>query len=550
MMPARFAPTSMLHSSRSWLLVALLTATGCARCGKSPGGEAGSSALLELLPRDAAAVVVIPDAGALGEKLARFQGLKLASFVAQLQGFASGEAYASAVMRQVGVDLRSRTAMEKAGIDPARGVGIVMLPGGTGGYAVVGVKDRGTLEATLAGLAKSRLGAPVRAERTEGAGSLVTFSRTAGAEPQLGLLFTRGYVLVGAREAIRSLPSYAALPRERSLTQAPIHAASLSRLAGPRDFYAYLPGGGGALPQGTVEGLTLAGHISPEAVTLRADAPWPGARAAIAALQKQTPVNLLGYLASDTFLTVSFSGDPAALEGAWPTLVGPQVTRAVQSSGFDFNGEILQNLRSGLVMGVALAPTVQLAAGMPELDLRRTNPFRYVHFAAVGETRDAARAAATLERIPALASRFGARVTPEQRGTQRVFLTQYRQGEGAHLAVVGSRVLVAAPLPRLEQMLASLAAPPGPGPLAADLSPVLGGHTLAAVLDLRRLADAVKALPPQAWGVGGFAIKATTVRWLEATDDLRAVTFGLRAEGQALQAELSLRLAPQAARTP
>jgi hypothetical protein len=70
------------------------------------------------------------------------------------------------------------------------------------------------------------------------------------------------------------------------------------------------------------------------------------------------------------------------------------------------------------------------------------------------------------------------------------------------------------------------------------------------VLDLRRLSDAVKNLPSEAWGIGGFAIKATTVRWLEATDDLRAVTLSVSRKEKALQAELSLRLTPAPATSP
>ena len=73
-----------------------------------------------------------------------------------------------------------------------------------------------------------------------------------------------------------------------------------------------------------------------------------------------------------------------------------------------------------------------------------------------------------------------------------------------------------------------------------DLS-VADGEFVA-VVDLRRLADSVKALPAEAWGVGGFAIKATAVRWMEATDDLHAVTFSLSQKEKALQAELSLKL--------
>lgn len=83
--------------------------------------------------------------------------------------------------------------------------------------------------------------------------------------------------------------------------------------------------------------------------------------------------------------------------------------------------------------------------------------------------------------------------------------------------------------------------------MAADLKDAGKDAAFTLVLDLRRLSDAVKNLPSEAWGIGGFAIKATTVRWLEATDDLRAVTLAVSRKEKALQAEVSLRLTPAAA---
>jgi len=104
--------------------------------------------------------------------------------------------------------------------------------------------------------------------------------------------------------------------------------------------------------------------------------------------------------------------------------------------------------------------------------------------------------------------------------------------------------VLAAPQARLEAALQRLKGPPGKQPLAEDLGRALQEPVLGAVLDWKRLSDAVKALPSEAWGIGGFAIKATTVRWLDATDDLRAVTLGLSQKDKALQAELTLWLAP------
>ena len=47
--------------------------------------------------------------------------------------------------------------------------------------------------------------------------------------------------------------------------------------------------------------------------------------------------------------------------------------------------------------------------------------------------------------------------------------------------------------------------------------------------------------------LGGFAIKATTLRWLDATDDLEAITAGLESKAGAVQIQLVLSLTPPAA---
>jgi len=70
---------------------------------------------------------------------------------------------------------------------------------------------------------------------------------------------------------------------------------------------------------------------------------------------------------------------------------------------------------------------------------------------------------------------------------------------------------------------------------------VLMGKPVAAVLDFAALAKAIRNLPTSAWGVGGFAIKATTLRWLDALDDLRAITAGAYAKEGAVQVEVDLR---------
>ncbi len=534
----------MLRRASLWPLLELLVFAGCSRCGEKQG-VLGTKTTdpARFLPRGAQAALVVPDLGAFGEKLARFQSLKLANFLAQLQNASSAESYVSSIMRQVGVDLRSRQSMEAAGIDPGRGAGAAFL-GGNQAFSVLGVKDEKTLRDTFSKLARDRLGASQSAEQKVPGGTLVTFSRP-GQQPSLGLLFTEGYALLGAGAMVSQLSGYATLPADKSLAQEPLLSASLKRLPAERDFYAFLPGGIGFLvPAGTTQSVTLTGSLGERAVTVRLDTPWPDTQESLAALVPQQSPELLGYLPADSFLVARYQGDPSQLGGVWPYLVGSYVTRAVQQSGFDLKGELLDKLKPGLVSGISLAPTVQLGAGMPALDPRRINPFRYVHLVVVGEAKDTTSLPATLEKVPAMAPRFGAEVKPAELGGQRVYLTSYRQGEGAHFAAVGDKVVMAAPQSRLESALTGLKGPAGQNPVAEDLRGALQGPVLGAVLDWRRLSDAVKGLPSEAWGIGGFAIKATTVRWLEATDDLRAVTLGLSEKEKAVQAELTLWLVP------
>ncbi|HEX8436377.1 hypothetical protein, partial [Archangium sp.] len=362
----------MLRRASLWPLLVLLVFAGCSRCGEKqgmPGTKTTDPA--RFLPRAAQASLVVPDLGAFGERLARFQNLKLANFLAQLQNASSAESYVSSIMRQVGVDLRSRQSMEAAGIDPGRGAGAALL-GGNQVFSVLGVKDEKTLRDTFAKLARDRLGASQSAEQKVPGGTLVTFSRPGSPQPALGLLFTEGYALLGAGAMVPQLSGYATLPADKSLAQEPLLSASLKRLPAERDFYAFLPGGIGFLiPAGTTQSVTLTGSIGERAVTLRLDTPWPDTQASLAALVPQQSPELLGYLPGDSFLAARFQGDPSQLSGVWPYLVGSFVTRAVQETGFDVKGELLDKLKPGLVAGVSLAPTVQLGAGMPTLDPRR-----------------------------------------------------------------------------------------------------------------------------------------------------------------------------------
>ncbi len=467
--------------------------------------------------------------------------LKLASLVAQLQGFSSAQAYVSELMAQVGIDLRSRDDLIRAGIDPDRGLGIALLPSGLA-YTVLPVRDVQKLEDALAALARNRLGAEVRT-RSQGAQAVVTFSRSAGSAPELSLVVGDGFALVAPGDSSSPLVAFASLPFAESFAGDASLSAGLGRLPAQRDLYVHLPAGSGLAKQYGIGEWTLAVDLAEDALRLRADQPWTGAPALLTLLKKQDGARLLHSLPADAFAVAQFNGDPLSLEGIWPHLVGPHVARAVEQSAFDLKGELLTNLKPGAVASLSVAPTAVLF-GMPELDVHKTNPFRFVHLVAVGEVKDVPRAEETLRKIPAVAARFGAKVEPTKRGGKIVYVSSYAQGEGVDVAPFGDKVVIAAPLHRLDEALARLTAEPNAnaGPIADPLlRQLLDERAVAAVLDFPQLIRAVKNLPTSAWGVGGFAIKATTVRWLEAMDDLRAITAGAWATEGAIQVEVELK---------
>lgn len=141
----------------------------------------------------------------------------------------------------------------------------------------------------------------------------------------------------------------------------------------------------------------------------------------------------------------------------------------------------------------------------------------------------------TFEKIAALAPRFGAEMTVRDRADgQKAVITSYAQGEGVHFAPKGELVFFASPVQRLEALVKS----DGAGTAVTGL----GDEAVSVVIDLNKLAASVRALPESAWGLGGFAIKATTVRWLDATDDLKRVTITVGAKDKLVQAKVVLTL--------
>ena len=525
------------------LLLVASSLSACSRCGASKPEEAGPATALARVPADAAGALWIPDLGLFGERVAQLQRLELLDFAAPMLRQPSGTALVDALVRQLGVDPRTREGLKAAGLDPSGDAAFATpVPGEL--LSVLPVSDAKVLEENVRRLAQRLLAARTVTEVQVGTHRLLRFSRREDSPPVLGyavvgdfaLLLTEG--LLPDPERLERLLSV----NDQGMAANAVFSASRKRLEGSPLAWGFLAGGRGHLPQGTVEGVGAAFELSLSGLSVRLDAPWPDNRTLLPALTvKQQSGEALGWLASDSFAVMRHAGEPAALGGLWTWLVGQRTTRAATDAGIDVEKDILANLEPGIVAGLSLSPSARITS-MSARQARRSNPFDWTELSLVATTRDAKKAEATLQALPGLAPRLGAKLTPQTREGVPVWLASWSAGEGTHLALVENRVAMASPEAELVELIRRLKQKPGAAPIAKDLAPLLTGHGISVVVDLHRLADSVRALPADAWGMGGFALKPTTVRWLDALKELRALSLTVDTKEQALQAELRLHL--------
>lgn len=524
------------------LAVLLLASSlfACSRCGPAAPTTAGDRTALAHVPGDAAGALWIPDLGLFGERVAQLQQLELLDFAAPMLRQPSGTALVDALVRQLGVDPRTREGLKAAGLNPS-GDAAFAAPISGELLSVLPVSDEKALEENVRRLAQRLLAARTVTEVQVGGHRLLRFSRREDTPPVLGYVVVGKFALLmtdGLLPEAEKLLSVA----DHGLAGNGVFSASRQRLGGKPLAWGYLAGGRGLLPQGTVEGVGAAFDLSLEGLSVRVDAPWPDDRTLLPALEvKQRSAEALGWLAADSFAVMRHAGDPAALEGLWTWMVGTRATQAATDAGIDVEKDILGNLEPGIVAGLSLSPGARITA-MTARQARRSNPFDWTELSLVGTAKDAKKAEATLRLLPQLAPRLGAKLTPDTREGVPVWLASWSAGQGTHLALVENHVALASPETELVELIKRLKASPGTAPIAKDLAPLLTGHGLSVVVDLHRLADAVRALPADAWGMGGFALKPTTVRWLDALKELRAVSLTVDTKGQALQADLRLHL--------
>lgn len=520
--------------TRRWLLLALAALAGCSKCGKrAPDGPGPIEAVL---PRGAVAVVVVPSLEGAGQKLTLLERLKVAAFVAPLQGFDSAKAFADEVVRQVGIDVRSAEAMEKSGLDPARALGAAVLLTGDA-YLVLPVKDASALHARLEGISVNRFGAGAGASQQQGAVTVKTFAMQQGKPPRLGYALANGWAFVGRDEMIAKLGQAASLTEtDRLSSDAQLSAARAGAPA--HDAFVWLGSGSPLLHQTPLLNAFATVALSPTGVELAVTGDWKDKPELLAALQGQAAVDLTPSLPQDAFVVGQYTGDAKGLGPIVGQLVGPHLARAFAEGGFDLKQEVLAVVKPGTAFALSLADRPPMDKGVPSFDLRQTNPFAYAHLSGLTPVASPEVVMPVLEKLAGVAPRFGAKLEKQQREGRDLYFTTWSQGQGVHFAPRGAQVAFASPVQRLDALLAT-ATPPGPERA--------GEEALRVTVDLTKLANSVRALPESAWGLGGFALKPTTVRWLDATDDLTRVTFSAGAKGKQVTARLALTLSLAAA---
>lgn len=510
----------------------------CSKCGDKPGVAPTAANPAQVLPRDCALAVEAPHLGQLTGHALQLTQLKLVTLGASLAGMQDAAFVVAELKRQLGFDPFTAAGLQAAGLDPAGALLGAQLADGTV-LALVPLSDPSKLDATLAKLAKDRLGAPKRDVDGEGH---VQFRGSVASMPAPVVYQVRGTsALLGlgphALEAVRAAEKRtAAEGLGDDVAWTALHARDASA-----DLRVYVPTGSklagkAGVTQAVTATLAFREHVLDVSGDVRLDTLQATALAGLKAGVGQESVAALD---PDSFLVARAGLDPATL---WP-IAEELVPRSFRQRLLDAGiipSQILANLQPGVVLGLTLPSKLDLSHP-PSFDPRETNPFRYVFLEALGHVKDQAAAAKTMADVTKFGPRIGAVLEEAAVGPARAWTFKYELGEGARIALEADTVAVSGGegrLPLLLDRARTMGASAGAtGSSATDgggarpTGPTLPGPLqtrfaqagAAAYLDLGKLVERLNALPASAYGLGGFAYKAAATTWLNAIGELPRV---------------------------
>jgi len=535
---------------RSWvvlLLVLAVAGAGFAVWEFNQGGRIGPKparavVIERVVPNAAVAVALTHSLEKTGQKLKIVQALKVVGFAAQLQGFDTGQALADGLISQLGIDIRSSDSMNAAGIDGSRGAAVMLLFSENPVFALP-VSDEQKFRATMTKLAAQRLGAAVVMDKKAGAVTVTGFLRKDGEKPRLAYVLTQTYALVVDEKGLGDLAALASLPESDSLQADRDYLTPLAEAKSrENDLIIWFPSGSPALMLGPVVNLFATATLTPAGLEVDAVSKWKDDGSHFAAFVPQKGEDNLGYLPRDAFLIGRFNGDASKL-GPWTRgFLGKPLAKVLSDSGFDVQTQVYDQVKPGAAFSLSLSEAPPLGAGMPDLDIRRTNPFAYAQLAGVARVKSPDAVVPAFEKLAAVGPKFGAQMELRTREDgQKALITTWSQGEGVHFSPKGEFVFFGSPIGRLQELVKSD---------GTAGSPIEGlpDDAFSLVVDVTKLSASLRALPDSTWGVGGFAMKTAAVRWLDAADDLKQVRYSMGVRENRAHFHVSLKLGT--AKTP
>ena len=482
------------------------------------------------VPADAPVAVIVPGVGA----AARQAGALYRTIAQAPQAVPLAEAHA-ALKAQLGFDPFDPRGIEQAGVDPA-GAAAAALGGPSPAVLVLPVLDLARLDATLARLARDRLGAGERVSMQVRGVEVVTFRREGKGPASLAYAAVGPHVLLasgaGAPEAVAGA---ATLPEDRSVWRSA--AAGRAREAlGPGWLATVLaPAGSPALADLRVARDGAAAGVKAEAarVGVRLALPLSAEREAWwkGLVATGTPdAGTAALLPADGALLARWGADPAEAARRLEPWYPPELRKAFAAQKLDPVTGLAPAFGPGAAASLALAPTFSFADfSSPRLDPKRVDPFGLFQIDAVIPVKDATVLRAFLVRLQKSGPKLSLKVVPRGPAAEPTGWTLQWGKAQLGLALAGGRLLVAGGAPRLaalEARAAGAAGYPPPTPAAKEaLTTGLGG----AVLDVTNLARSVEALPGEAYGTGpnGVVMRSLVNRYLEPAGSVATVALRL-----------------------
>jgi hypothetical protein len=499
------------------VVVAASLAAACQGGRRGPPPE-------RFVPRDASAVIVIPEAGRAARELG-----DLHSTLAGFPGAAEIAGARGTLAAQLGFDPLDPDALADAGLDPRRGAAIATLEAAAGGAATaprsvlvaLPVGDAPKLEGLLVRLARDRVGATERTAETRGEVSVVVLRAPGAPAPALAYAIVQHTALVCAGPGgPAAVAAAAALAPAASLSDSAPWKAARAALGEQPAAVQWIPPGSPLLARmwpfrdGIALGISAAsGRLSARVAMLLGDR-----EASFRALAADgAGAKLVARLDPEAQLAARFDGDLAILGKKLVPIVPGAERARLAAKGVDLERDLFGALGPGAAVALSLSPRLEVA-GLA-LDALRADPLRAVEFEALLPVKDAAAAEAVSGRLAAAAR--GRRID----GAWRI---RTPTGEIAwRVDAAEGRIAAAGGRPgRLDALLAR---PEGEGWRAptsaagAALSGGLGG----AILDPARLVAAVRALPEEAFGTGpsGFVMRSLVDRLVDPASRLAAVSL-------------------------